>query len=333
MHSDSAARSWQRILLSTIMLLALAGASLALRAADEPYPSHPIRLIIASAPGGGSDILGRLLAHKLTERFGQQVVVDNRAGAGGIVGAEMTAHAVPNGYTFGFVSGSVTVQPATHRNLPYDVAKDFAPVTSLVSLSYALVAHPSLPAQSVGELIAAAKAAPHTLLYASAESGSTSHLSAEVLKTLAGIDLVQVPYKGTAQALSALLAREVSVGFYSAASTAPLVKGGRLKVLATTGTKRMAAFPDAPTIAEAGVKGYEFISWLGILAPARTPRPIVTLWNRELIAILKQPEVTRQLTESGYDVVGNSPQEFANDIRQELVKWAKVAKAAGLQSE
>lgn len=323
----------QRVLVLLAVFLALVNTALAQKSSDEPYPTHPIRLVVASAPGGGSDILGRLLARKLTDRFGQQVVVDNRPGAGGIVGAELTASAVPNGYTIGFVSGSITVQPAMHRKLPYDVIKDFAPVTVLVSLSYVLVAHPSLPAQSVGELIALAKAAPRSILYASAEIGSTSHLSAEVLKTLAGIDLLQVPYKGTAQALNALLAREVSLGFYSAASTAPLLKSGRLKALATSGKKRMVTLPDLPTIAEAGVKDYEFISWLGIIAPAAVPRTIVTRWNRELVAILSQPEVKHQLTDMGYEVVGNSPEEFARDIRLELAKWAKVVKAAGIQPE
>ncbi|MBI4191817.1 MAG: tripartite tricarboxylate transporter substrate binding protein [Betaproteobacteria bacterium] len=322
----------RRLLFSTAFCL-LANAALAQQTSEETYPTRPIRLIVTSAAGGGADILARLFAHKLTERFRQQVVVDNRPGAGGIIGAELTAKATPNGYTYALVSGSHTVFPAMHRKLPYDTVGDFAPVTNLVSLSYLLVASPSLPAQSVGELIAAAKAAPRSILYASNGNGSTAHLSAEVLKTLAGIDIVHVPYKGAAAALSALLAREVALGFYSVALTTQHIKSGRLKVLATTGEKRVLAFPDLPTMAEAGIKDYEFVSWLGILAPAATPRQIITRMHRELITVLAQAEVRQQLADMRYDPVGNSPEEFGRDLRRELDKWAKVVKDSGAKVE
>lgn len=331
MHNHRVPPGLPRALLFGAAFWMLVNTALAQKNLDEPYPVRPIRLIVVFAAGGGGDILGRLVGRKLTERFGQQVVVDNRPGADGIVGAELTANAVPNGYTYALVSGSITVQPSLYRKLPYDVLKDFAPVTSLVSLSYVLVAHPSLPAKSVGELVAAAKAAPHRILYGSAESGSTAHLSAELLKSLAGIDLLQVPYKGTAQALTAILAGEVSVGFFSGASTAPLIKSGKLKALATTGKKRPAAFPDVPTVAEAGVKDYEFSSWLGIFAPAATPRIIIARMNQELISILAQPEMNQQLIKMGYDPVGNTPEQFAEAIRLELPKWAKLVQAAGLK--
>lgn len=333
MHNHNSIRTLRRALWSGAALCTLTSAAFAQKAAPEAYPTHPIRLIVVFAAGGGGDILGRLFARQLTDRFGQQVVVDNRSGADGIVGAELTANAVPNGYTYALVSGSLTVQPSLYKKLPYDVVKDFAPVTSLVSLSYVLVVHPTVPAKSVSELVAAAKAAPRTIMYGSAEKGSTAHLAAELLNSLAGIELQQVPYKGTAQALTAILAKEVSIGFFSGASTAPFIKSGRLKALATTGAKRMAAFPDVPTVAEGGVKDYDFSSWLGIIAPAATPRAIVTRMNRELVAILAQQEVRKQLIDMGYDPVGNTPEEFARDMKQELPKWAKVVKIAGLTAQ
>ncbi len=326
-------RAARRCMWFGALFFAFSSATWAQKVADEPFPSRPIRLIVTFAAGGGGDILARLFAQKLTERWGQQVVVDNRAGAGGIIGADLTAKAAPNGYTYVLVSSSHTVLPSMHASLPYDTIADFAPVTILASLSYLLVVNPALPARSVSELVAAAKAVPQGISYASIGNGSTSHLAAEVFKSLAGINMLHVPYKGTPQSLTALLAGEVSIGFFSTASAEPHIKSGRIKVFATTGKKRVTALPDVPTMAEAGVKDYEFISWLGILAPAATPQPIIGRMHKELTSILGQADIRKQLSDAGYDPVGNSPEEFGRDLRRELDKWAKVVKASGAKVE
>ncbi len=302
-------------------------------AAEEPYPNRPVRLIVTFAAGGGGDILARLFAQKLTDRWGQQVLVDNRAGAGGVIGADMAAKSPPNGYTYVLVSSSHTVHPAMQSKLPYDTIADFSPVTILASLSYMMVATPSLPAKNVAELVSVAKAKPSAITYASIGSGSTSHLAAEVFRSQAGVDLLHVPYKGTAQSLTAILAGEVGIGFFSAASAEPHIRSGRIKALAISGSKRVATFPDVPTVAEAGVKGYDFTSWLGILAPARTPRPIIDKVHGDLTAILAQPEIRKQLIDSGYDPEGTPPDAFGKILRSEMEKWAKVVKASGAKAE
>lgn len=323
-------RACRPLLLGALLSPALCAPAWAQKSpAEEPYPNRPVRLIVTFAAGGGGDILGRLFAQKLTERWGQQVLVDNRAGAGGILGADIAAKSPANGYTYVLVSSSHTVAPAMYEKLPYDTINDFSAVTILASLSYLMVAHPGLPAKTVTELVNLAKAKPGAITYASIGNGSTSHLAAEVFKSQAGVDLLHVPYKGTPQSLTAILAGEVNLGFFSTASAEPHIRSGKIKALAISGTKRVSSFPDVPTVAEAGVKGYEFTSWLGILAPARTPRPIIAKAHGELTAILAQPEIRKQLIDSGYDPVGNRPEEFDKILRAEKDKWAKVVKVSG----
>ncbi len=328
MYSYLRTGTLRRVLLFSTALCALGSAALA-QHLPQAYPARPIRLIVPLATGGGTDIAARLFAQKLSERFGQQVVVDNRPGAGGVIGAELAAKATPDGYTFAVVSSSHTVHPAMHRKLPYDTVRDFAPVSLLVSYPFLLVARPSLPARSVGELIAAAKAAPQSISYASSGNGSAAHLAAELFKSLARIDILHVPYKGSGPAVSALLAGEVAIGFYSASATAQHVRNGRLKALATTGEKRFPTFPELPTMTEAGISGYEATTWAGMLAPAATARQIITRMHRELITILAQADVGQRLAGLEFEPVGSSPEEFGRVIRREMDKWAKVVKESG----
>ena len=281
------------------------------------------------ATGGALDIASRLFGQKLADAFGQQVVIDNRPGAGGMIGAELAARASPDGYTLMMASISHTVLPSMHKKLPYDIVKDFAPVSMLVSFPFLLLVHPALPAKSVTELIAFAKAKPGQINYASGGNGSTAHMAAELFKSLTGINVVHVPYKGTAPALIGFLAGETGLAFYSVSATLQHVKAGRLRALATTGERRSPSLPDLPTVAEAGVPGFVTGSWAGVLAPAGTPKSIVAKLHGELTRILRLPETRERLAAIDFEPVGNSPEEFGAIIRKEVVRWAKVVKESG----
>jgi tripartite-type tricarboxylate transporter receptor subunit TctC len=293
-----------------------------------PYPSRPIRMIVPFPPGGASDVMARTIGLKLARAWSQQTIIDNRPGAGGSIAGEIAAHAAPDGYTLWFAaSAQLAVNPALYRRVPYDSLRDFVPIILAGSGPNILVAHPSLPARNLKELIALAKARPG-LQYASPGSGSTAHLSAELLKIEAGVDLVHVPYKGAAPGVVDVLAGQVPLMFVTFPSVIAHVKSGRLVAIGMTGARRSAAAPDVPTFAET-LPGFEATSWYGIVAPAGTPNEIVSRLNREIAAILRQPDVRDILTAQGIDVGGSTPDEFARHIKSELGKWAAVVKKSG----
>lgn len=311
------------------VLCAMAGA---VHAADT-YPSRPIRMIVAYPPGGGTDQVGRVMAEQLTVTLGQNVVVDNRGGATGNIGTELAARAVPDGYTL--LMGNVApnaVNVSLFKKLGFDPVKDFAPVSLVAITPNILVAHPSIPVKTIKELIAFAKAKPGTLNFPSAGVGSSSHLAGELLKSLAGISMVHVPFKGGGPALIAVIAGEVQVMFATMPAAMPHVKSGKVKPVAVTTAKRSQAMPELPTIAESGVKGYDASTWYGLLAPARTPQAIVTRLHGDTVKILAGP--TRQRLEAqGFEPDGGTPAEFAAYIKSEIIKWAKVIKDAGIPAE
>ena len=273
--------------------------------------------------------MARLFAQKLADALGQQVVVDNRPGAGGVIGIEAVAKASPDGYTLMMASSTHTVLPSLHKTLPYDAVKDFAPVSLLVAYSFVMVVNPAVQARSIKELIALAKAKPGEINYASGGSGSTAHIAVELFKSMAGVNLVHIAYKGTGPAVTGVLAGETSLGVWSPSTTVPLIKAGRLRALGTTGEKRSRSLPDLPTIAEAGVPGYEASTWAGLLAPAGSPKPVVEKIHTTLMRILQNPEVKERLVALDFESVGNTPTEFGTIIRKEVVKWAKVVKDSG----
>jgi tripartite-type tricarboxylate transporter receptor subunit TctC len=301
--------------------------------AQQNYPTRPIRLVVPSAPGGGTDITARIMAPKLSEYMGQQVVVENRAGAASMIGGEIVARSAPDGYTLLMGISTLAINAATYRKVPYDAQKDFAPVSQVVALSNVLVMHPSLPARNVKELIAFAKTRPNQINFASAGVGTNPHLTMELFLTMTGLKMNHVPYKGSGQGIVDVLAGQVPVMMPSVPTALPYIKNGRLRGLAVSGAKRSSAAPDIPTLAEAGVSGYEASQWFGILAPAGTPRAIVDRLQREVVRALKEPAVRDRLVADGADPVGSTPDEFAGYIRSEMVKWAKVVKAVGIKPE
>ncbi len=293
------------------------------------FPNRPIRLIVAFAPGGSVDLVARLLAQKLAERWGQQVVVDNRPGAGGNVSAEIAARAAGDGYTLYLCSASFVVNPLLYGNVQYDPVKDFAPVSLVAVVQSVLVANPKLPATSVKELIALAKAKPGQIHYASTGSGTSGHLIMELFKSMVGIDLVHVPYKIIGQAQNDLISGQVSLWFPTAPGALPHIEAGRMRALAVAGAKRSPALPEVPTASEAGVKGFDAATWYALLAPVRTPREIVSRVNGEVVQILKRPEFHERLSAMGVESLGSSPEHLAQHIRSELPKWARVVQQSG----
>jgi tripartite-type tricarboxylate transporter receptor subunit TctC len=302
-------------------------------AADSGYPERPVRVIVTFPSGGGTDIVARMIFQKVAERMGSAFVIDNRGGAGGTIGTELAAKAPADGYTIVVVSGSHTINPSLYKNLAYDTVRDFAPVSMLVTGPGLLVVHPSLPAHTVKELVAVAKSRPRELFYASAGNGTPPHLAAELFKTMAGVAIVHVPYKGNAQAMTDLIAGQVSLSFPTVPSALPHVQTHKLRALGVTGSKRAAGLPDIPTIAEAGVPGYEASAWYGVLAPAGTSSAIVARLQGEIHAVLRVPDLVDRLTARGLESAPNTPNEFARIIAAELAKWSKVVAAAGVKLE
>jgi tripartite-type tricarboxylate transporter receptor subunit TctC len=300
----------------------------------QDYPSRPIRLIVPSTPGGSVDMLARSIGPRLNERWGQQVVIDNRPGAGGVIAADMTAKAPPDGHTLimATIAAMATIVSLS-RNVPYDPVRDFAPITLVALQPLVLLVNSGFAAKSVSELIQLAKAKPGQIAYASAGNGAGGHLSAELLKLLAGIDLLHVPYKGSAPALVDVISGQVPLTMISVITAMPQVKSGRLRALAVSGAHRSPAMPDVPTMIEAGVRGYESNTWYGVLAPRTTPRPIVLTLNREIVAIIRLPELKDRLLAEGADPVGSSPEQFGEFIKSEIAKWSKVIRAAGIKAE
>ena len=317
------------------VVLALNGRAIAQAGkSTTSYPNKPLRLIVPFPPGGGNDILARTVGQRLSEVVGQQVIIDNRGGAGGLLGAELAAHSVPDGYTLFLASvGNLAFNPALHAKLPYDPVKDFAPVTLLASSPFILVVHPSVAAKSVKDLISLAKSKPGALNYASAGQGSSLHLTGEMFKLATGTDLVHVAYKGTAPALIDLLSGHVQLMFGSMAPNLPHVKTGKLRALGVSGAKRSAAAPDVPTIAEAGVSGFEVLNWYGIALQRQAPAPVIRKLNSDLVKALKLPDMLDALSTQGLDGAGGTPEQFSALIKSELVKYAKVVKAAGIRAE
>jgi tripartite-type tricarboxylate transporter receptor subunit TctC len=297
------------------------------------YPVRSIRYIVPQGAGGSSDTLARLVTQKLSENLGQQVVTDNRPGATGNIGTEIAARANPDGYTLLQVATSLATNPALSVKMPFDPIRDFAPITLLSQSPNLWIAHPSLPARNMRELIALAKMHPGDINYSSSGTGSSQHLAGELLKSLAHIDIVHIPYKGSPPALIDLLGGRVVLMCSTIAPAMPLVKSARLRALAVTSLKRSAAAPEIPTVAESGLPGYEATAWQGVLAPAGTPRDIIVKLNAELVRVIQLPDVRKQLAEQGYEPAGNTPEQFAEYIKTEIAKWTKVIKAAGLKAE
>ena len=313
-----------------IALLAVSCCPLA-QAADA-YPSRPIRMVVPTGAGGVTDILARILAERMREGLRQQVVVDNRPGAGGVIGSDIVAKAQPDGYTLLMVFPSHPVNPSLNSKMPYDTVNDFAPITMVSRVSQVLLVNPSLPVTTVKELIAYARARPKQLNFGTVGRGSFGHVSTELFAMQAGIELVHVTYKGVPQIIGALLSGEIQVYFNVPISAIGQIRAGKMRALGVTRSERLPMLPEVPTIAEAALPGFEAIGWNGILAPAATPRPIIDRLHREIVASLRHPEVLAQLTAQGIEPVGNMPEEFGKIIRADIAKWAQVLRRAGVQS-
>ncbi len=307
-----------------------AGIALAADAQAQAYPTKPIRMICPFPPGGTTDLVARLVAQKLSEAWGEQVIVDNRGGAGGVIGTEMAARSAPDGYTV--LLGSITthaVNPALYKKISFNPIKDFAPVSLVVSSPQLLAVHPSVPAKSVKELIALAKSKPGQLNYASAGSGTSPHLTFELFRSVAGIDVTHVPYKGTGPAITELVGGQVQMMITGVVALMPHVKSGKLRGVAVTSMKRVSALPNLPTIAESGLPKFDVSSWFGVFLPAGTSRAIVTKMNGEVRKILEIPEVRQRLIDLGADPASNSPEEFATYVKAEMARWGMVVRETG----
>ena len=316
-----------------VMLVVALVAATASFAQGLAYPAKPLRIVVGFPPGGNSDYVARAVGRGLAESWGQQVVIDNRPGAGGNVAAEIVAKSPPDGYTLLLGVFAHAVNPSLYTKLPFDPIRDFAPVILCASSANILVVHPSLPVKSVKELVALAKARPGAITYASAGNGTASHLAGELLKSLAGIDLVHVPYRGTGPAHTDLIGGRVTMFFAAMAGTLPYVNAGRLRALGVTTVKRWPGAPQIPTMVEAGLTGFEVNSWSGLLAPAGTPKDIVAKLSVEAARIMRTPETAERLYAFGAEPIDNTPEQFAAYISAEVARWAKVVKAAGLRAD
>lgn len=299
-------------------------------AAADVYPSKPIRFVVPYPPGGASDVTARLIGQKLTAQWGQQVIVENRPGANGNIAADVVAKAAPDGYTM--LMGNVgpnAISASLYPTLPYDVVKSFAPVTLTTTVPIVLLVNPALPVKTVADLVAYAKANPNKINFASAGNGSSNHLTGELFKLAAAIDIVHVPYKGDGQAITDLMGGQVSMMFTTAVAALPHVTSGKLRAIAVASPKRIAAMPDLPTIDESGFPGFSASSWGGILFPAGTPGPVVAKMHDGVVGVLAMPDIRKKLQVMGAEIVGNSPEEFASYIQAETIKWGKVVKSSG----
>lgn len=294
----------------------------------QEYPVKPIRIVVPSSPGGGTDILARQLSVKLTERWGQQVIIDNRPGAGQMIGISLVAKSPPDGYTLVMTATPLAINTVLYKKVPYDPIRDFAPVTQVAAMPNLLVTHPTLPVRSLKQMIALAKSRPGELAYASSGIGTGPHLSMELFNHMAGIKLEHVPYKGTGPALIDTMSGHVQLLMSTLLPPLPHLKTGRLRALGVTSVKRVSSLPDVPTVAEGGVAGYEVVGWYGIAAPAGTPQPVVAKLQTDISAILHAPELRDKLAAEGAEAVGSKPEEFGAFIKSEIDKWGKVVKAA-----
>jgi tripartite-type tricarboxylate transporter receptor subunit TctC len=317
----------------TILVAVLAAAAVSAASAQEPYPSRPIRLVVAFPPGGSVDTVARVVGPALGASLGQPVVVENRSGASGNIGTEQAARAKPDGHTLLIHTIPFVANASLYERMPYDPLRDFAPVSLLCASPAVLIVHPSVPARSVAELLALAKAKPGVLNYSAAGAGTNPHMAGELFNMLGNVNIVAVQYKGGGPALVAVLGGEVGITFQNISEAVPHVASGKLRALGVTSAKRAAALPDVPTIAEAGVPGYEFTTWHGVLAPRGTPGATVALLNARLGQVLRSPEVSARFAQMGLDVIASSPAEFAAHLRTELDKWGKLVRERHIRVE
>lgn len=325
-----------RNMLTPALLAALCGTLPAAQGAPgaaDGYPSKPVRLIIPFAPGGGTDLTGRALAQKLTDALGQTFVADNRPGANGTIGVDIAAKAAPDGYTISMISSSHSVNPSIMKRVPYDLIHDLAPITQATTQPYALVIHPSVPAKSVQELIALAKAKPHALNYGSSGTGGLSHLSGALFAHLAGIDITHVPYKGGSPAMIDVISGQIQMLFSTILQSHTHIAAGRLRPLAVTTVKRSPALPQTPTMQEAGVKGYEVAGWYGVVAPVKTPKAIIAKLNDGMVRALRSSDIASRLAADGSAPVGSTPEEFGKHIQSEVAKWRNLVQKAGIRAD
>lgn len=315
------------------LVYVLAALALVMPAAAQNYPAKPVRVVIGFAAGSSSDVTMRLLGPKLTELWGQQVVIDNRPGAGGNIAAEFVANAPPDGYTLLFPSASIAIAQSYYRKLQYDAVRDLAPVSLASSMPNLLCVNKSLPVKSVKELIALAKARPGELLYSSSGTGTSDHMATELLSYMAGIRMTHVPYKNGPQAMADVIGGEVVMIITGLPTILPQVRAGKLRAVAVTTSKRAAAVPEVPTIAEAGVAGYEHTLWNGLFAPVKTPAVLLGKVSEDLAKVVRMPDIQERFSTLGIEAVGNSPQQFDRFFRAEVEKWARVVKATGIQAD
>lgn len=299
----------------------------------QNYPTRTIRFIIPQSAGSATDTVARMIGTRLADKFGQPVIHENRVGAGGVIGAEITAKAPPDGYTMLIVSATHTVNPSLRKSLPYDTIADFAPITLATAQPYVMLAHPSLPAKNVKELVALARAHPGQVNYASSGAGTLGHLGFEQLNTMAKIKLIHVPYKGIVPAMTDIVGGHVTLLYSTVVSGMPQVNSGKLRALAVSSGKRAQVAPNVPTVAESGFPGYDVRGWYGIVAPAKTPAAIITRLNTEIVAILRSPAAAERLASDGSEAVGGTPEEFGAHIKSEITKWGQVVKAAGITAD
>ena len=302
-------------------------------AETQPYPARPIRILVATSPGSAADIVARIIAQKLPEILGQQIVIDNRAGAGGNLGAQIAAQGAPDGYTLFLASPAHVIHASLTAAPMYDLGRDFAPISLLTSGAYVIVVNPRVPVKSLKELIAYAKANPGKLNYASAGAGNATHLAGELLRIIAGVNIVHVPYKGAGPAMTELVGGQVDMMIGNSAAVQKDIQAGRLRALAVTGPRRSAAAPELPTASEAGLPGYEVTSWFGVLAPKGTQTSVIATLNKAFVQVLNTPDAKDRLTALGAEPVGSSAQAFASFIKEEVARWGKVIKAAGIKAE
>ena len=333
-HRHADFRHTARLLTAVIVTATTTGATAYAQTAANPYPQRPIRMIVPFAPGGGADAIARIMSVYLSEALHQPVVLDNRSGAGGTIGADLTAKAAPDGYTLMFGSpGPLAVNPNLQANIPYQPLRDLRGITQVTRSPLVLVLNPAVAASSVREFIALAKSHPGTLNFGSAGNGSIEHLGAELFKALAGVDLVHIPYKGAGPAITDLFGGHIQLLFENMPPVLPHIRAGKLKALAVGTTTRSTFLPELPTIAEAGVAGYEASSWFGLLAPARTPQAIIARLNQESVAALKNATVRERLSVLGAEPVGSTPREFDNHMKAKLEEVAKLVKLSGMKAE
>lgn len=324
-----ACKCGSRALFSLILIATVAGQSVS----AQEYPNKPIRFIVPYPPGGPTDVIARLVGQKLAEASGQQVIIDNRGGGASVVGTALAAKAAPDGYTMLLGTFGFAITPALHKDLPYDTLHDFSPVSLMAQGLLALVVHPTIPVKSVRELVVLAKAKPGQLNYSSTGGGSSSSLGALLFQSMTGVQMTGIEYKGAGPGLAALLAGEVNVAFFSVVPAIPFIKAGKLRVLGVSSAKRASSLPDVPTIAEAGVPGYELTQWYGVLLPGRTPQPVTAKLNSEIVRIVQSQNVRETFASLGLESASNSPAEFSKYIATEVAKWSKVLKESGARRE